>query len=147
MGIYDMDPIYVNAIGNRFKKENIYLGTIVFYDVQSLLNELKKRTNYYTDYQLKKFIRDGELSNQQFEIFYKVENGYKRFLKSGSEILIGDNSDGKGFIENLVPIFDYYKDSELFEGAINRNIMIVATTMEPLEKYSKDYNLEESKRQ
>ena len=53
-----MDDFYKrNAIGNIFKKENIYLGTIIFYDEESLLNELKKRNKRYSEMQLRLFIR------------------------------------------------------------------------------------------
>ena len=97
-----------NAIGNYFKKENIYLGTIIFYDDESLLKELKKRNTHYSEFQLISFIRNRMVSNQVCDIFYKVDNGYKRFLDNGSEILLGDNSDGKGFIENIVSAFDYF---------------------------------------
>ncbi len=59
-----MDAIYErNAIGNCFKIENIYLGTIVLYDDQSLLNELKKRNTHYPESELKRFVRDRMVSN------------------------------------------------------------------------------------
>ena len=134
-----------NAIGNCFKKENIYLGTIIFYDDESLLKELKKRNIHYSELQLISFIRNRMVSNQVCDIFYKVDNGYKRFLDNGSEILLGDNSDGKGFIENIVSAFDYYKEDEIFETVINSEPMIVARTMKPLGKYVEDYNLETPK--
>lgn len=138
-----MDDFYKrNAIGNIFKKENIYLGTIIFYDEESLLNELKKRNKRYSEMQLRLFIRKKMVSNQVCDIFYKIDNGYKRFLDNGSEILLGDNSDGKGFIENIVSAFEYYKEDEIFESIINSEPVIAVTTMKPFGKYVEDYNLE-----
>ena len=130
-----------NAIGNYFKKENIYLCTVTDYNDPSLLDELKQKYVFIPKKTLEFFLNNGIISSEQYDIFYKTEEGYTRFLEEGYETFKGDNSDGKGFVENIIPVWDYFKEDELFEIMINGKIMIGSTTIEPLEKYNEDYNL------
>ena len=137
-----MEEVYEFPIGNHFKKENIYLCTINGIDE----NIIKERFNNVPKVLLDMMINSGIISTQQYDIFYKDENGYTRFLEEGLETFKGDNSDGKGYIENVVPAWDYYKEEELFEAIINGELMIAVESLDPLEKYNEEYNLEGTKK-
>ena len=140
-----MDIINKSAIGNHFKKENIYLGTIKG-GKQSLSPELKANFKNIPEELLELLLKSGILSTQEFDVFYKSEIGYTRFLEEGCETFKGDNSDGKGFIENVVPAWEYFKEDELIEGIVNGNLIIIAKAIEPFERYNEDYNLKTPKR-
>ena len=113
-----MGKIIINntySIGTNFNKDNIFLGTIK--------NDSEKI-----------------ISNEEFDIFYKDENGYTRFTDK-PEIFKGDNSDKKGIITNIVPVFAYYKEDELKEIDTLNGLLIAVTAQEPLKAYNEDYNL------
>ena len=112
----------IQNIGTAFKKENIFLATI------KGLREKQKFLDSIIDY-------------EEADLFYKDEKGYIRFGDEGPEIFVGDDSDGKGLIQNVIPVWDYYSEEELKEALANDTFtIIVVTTMEPLEKYNDDYN-------
>ena len=103
-------------IGTHFKKENIFLATVV-----SVSNVF--------------------LSSEQFDIFYKDDRGYTRFVEEGPETFVGDNSDGKGIVRNVVPIWEYYSKEQVFECMLNNEFMAICVLdIEPLYKYNNDYN-------
>ena len=134
-------------IGNHFKKENIFLCTVTD-NGQSLVSQLKEKISIpenIPEEVLELLINNGVISNQQYDIFYQDENGYTRFVEEGPETFKGDNSDGKGIIENVVSVWDYYDEEDLFEGIVNGNLVILVGRLEPLEKYNEDYNLQEVK--
>lgn len=63
-----------------------------------------KVSNKIPGFFLSFLVDKGALNTEQFDIFYKDETGYTRFVEEGPETFVGDNSDGKGFISNVVPI-------------------------------------------
>ena len=46
----------------------------------------------------------------------------------------------------VTKVWEYFKEDELFEGIVNGNLIIIATCIEPLERYNEDYNLDNLKR-
>ena len=129
-------------IGNHFKKENIFLGTITSSN-DDVFEELKGRVNSEVPLDfLRGMIDAGVISGQQYDLFYLDENGYIRFLEEGPETFKGDNSDGKGTIDNVVPAWDYFGEDDLTEVLVNDKFyMISCSSIEPLERYNQDYNL------
>ena len=135
-----MDVSNITKIGTHFKKENIFLATISN-NGEDTIEMLKSRTEGIPDKLLRKLTDGRCISFEEYDVFYKDENGYTRFVEEGPETFVGDNSDGKGFIKNVVPIWDYYPESEVVEATVNScYISIFVTTMEPLYKYNEDYN-------
>ena len=145
-----------HVIGTTYKKENIYLGTVVenselTYEMlkdrisQDPSNEIDSEVLRQT---LMAFVNNGVVNSEFYDVFYKDENGYTSFYVEGSETIKGDNSDGKGTIKNLVSIWDYYKEDEVYEAVLeDGSIAIAVEDMEPLYKYNSDYNLGESPKQ
>ncbi len=138
-----------NAIGTNFQKENIYLGTYANKDkrtIETLKNMLSNEMfdGQDLDQLVMSLVNDGVLSTECVDIFYKDENGYTRFTENGYDTVKGDNSDGKGIINNIVPIWDYYKEDEVSELSVNDNYIVVAVeTTDALDKYNCDYNSNE----
>lgn len=127
-------------IGTHFKRENIFLATIVD-NADQTKEVFKGKTNGPVKNILGRLIKAGVIKSEQFDIFYKDENGYTRYVEEGPETFVGDNSDGKGLICNIVPIFDYYTEDMVKEVMINESFYsIVVKSDEPLFKYNEDYN-------
>lgn len=131
-------------IGTTFKKENIFLATIIGVrgkqkkDIEARMQEVEGDENIKRDILHK---LDSIITYEEVDIFYKDEKGYTRFEDGKPETFVGDDSDRKGIIQNVVPVWDYYLEDELKEVLVNDTfICIVATTIEPLENYNDDYN-------
>ena len=80
---------------------------------------------------------------QEYDIFYKDEKGYTRFLLEGNETFAGDGSDGKGKLYNIDSVWKYYGENELSEVENNAgDPAIFDETGEKgkIEKYNRDYN-------
>ena len=138
-------------IGTYFKKENIFLATIEnnLDETYKIIQErLKGIETGVPEEILKELIYNfNAFSSQYYDIFYKDENGYTCFCLDGSETFKGDNSDGKGFIKNVIPVWDYYSEDELFELVVNgKYIAIGADNPEPMDAYNRDYNIEKTKK-
>ncbi len=87
------------------------------------------------------FADKGIISSEEFDVFYKDDRGYTRFLEEGPETFAGDNSDGKGIIRNVVSVWEYYSEEQIFECMLNNSFMAICVwDMEPLYKYNEDYN-------
>ncbi len=131
----------VQQIGNYFQKDNIFLATIS--DVkQEETKDMLGSCVCVSKELLEILMTKTLISSEQIDIFYKDENGYTRFLDDGPEVFAGDNSDGKGFIKNVVSIWKYYKEDQVEEGKINDSFMaILPKVIEPLYDYNKDFNL------
>lgn len=132
-------------IGTNFQKENVVLATIVGLrdkqkkDLEARMKEVEGDENIKKD--ILDIFLNSAITYEEVDIFYKGENCYTRFVEEGPETFVGDDSDGKGFIRNVIPVWDYYSEDELKEVLVNDIfISIVATTMEPLKKYNDDYN-------
>lgn len=125
-------------IGTHFKKENVYLATIFKYDNNSSANKIGK------DFKgLRSVISSKKNKCSKYaDVFYKDNKGYTRFLESGPETFVGDNSDGKGIIGNIIPIWKYYSEDQVFECLVNDEFKAICVTdMSPLNKYDEDYNM------
>ena len=88
----------------------------------------------------------GAFSRQEYDIFYKDDNGYTRFFMEGNETFAGDGSDGKGKLYNIVSAWDYYREDELCEMVNDKGEPVIANAIEdgennPLRRYNQDYNL------
>ena len=87
------------------------------------------------------FVGKGFLSAEQFDIFYRDDTGYTRFVEDGPETFAGDNSDGKGIIRNVVSIWEYYTEEQVTECMLNDKFMAICVfDMAPLYQYNEDYN-------
>ena len=137
-------------IGTTFKKENIYLGTLV--KNNNCLEELAKdRTDILSDDYFKSLPDNilealfasviPEIETEEIDIFYKDETGYTYFNNFGILTLKGDNSDGKGILKNIVPVWDYYNEEDIFEVMANDQYFMIGTSnINPLMAYDNDYN-------
>ena len=132
----------INAIGNHFKKENVYLCTFIGGEV----NIPDYFSKVIPSDLLDCFVNNSIITSENYDIFYLDENGFTRFVEEGTETFKGDNSDGKGNFINIVSAWDYFKDDELFEADVNGFKMIVADNVEPLDRYNEDYNLKQKDR-
>lgn len=128
-------------IGTYFKKENIFIATVSASNTDTK-EILKSKTDGKGPEELMALLVDkGYISSEQFDIFYKDDKGYTRFLEEGPETFAGDNSDGKGIVRNVVPIWEYYSEEEVFECMLNNEFMAICVLdIEPLYKYNDDYN-------
>lgn len=128
-------------IGTHFKKDSIFLATISC-NASDTKEIVKSRLDgKIPDGILGEIVDAGVLSTEQYDIFYKDDTGYIRFVEEGPETFVGDNSDGKGIIRNIVPIWNYYSEDQLFEATINNEfVAIVTLDLDPLKKYNQDYN-------
>ena len=128
-------------IGTYFKKENIFIATVSASNTD-IKEILKSKTDGKGPEELMALLVDkGYISSEQFDIFYKDDKGYTRFLEEGPETFAGDNSDGKGIVRNVVPIWEYYSEEEVFECMLNNEFMAICVLdIEPLYKYNDDYN-------
>jgi hypothetical protein len=130
-----------NKIGDCFKKENVVLATVTL-DEKQVYDTLRKQypegLGEIPDEILAELIAEGIIQQEFYDVFYHDENGYTYFYDETPITIKGDNSDGNGTINNVVPVWDYFKDYELFEVYFDFGPMIVATTQTPLLQYQKD---------
>lgn len=125
-------------IGTHFKKEKVFLGTITSVN-DKLQEKLKDSGDIATV--IESFCKMGFLSMGEPDILYKDESGYTRFEEEGTETLVGDNSDGKGFVRNLVSIWKYFSEEQIFEIKLNNGSWaICCSTPDPVYKYDNYYN-------
>ena len=123
-------------IGTHFKKENIFLAT-----VSATQNNLKMGLpeGIYEN-----LLEAGVDVNKclMFDVFYKEGDVYLRFFEEGVETYAGDNSDGMGTLRNIVPVWDYFLEDELYETRLADGSMAIGFTNEmSLYKYSKEYSM------
>lgn len=131
-----------HPIGTRFKKENIFLATISV-DKEETKASVKDRfeEGSLEEKLFEVFLNMGAITSEQCDVFYKDEKGYTRFVEGGPETFVGDNSDGKGVLRNIVSIWDYYKEDEVLECLIDDTFEIIGVTdFDPLYRYNEDYN-------
>lgn len=135
-----MELTNLQAIGTHFKKENIFLATI-FPNEEYVLNEIKAKYKIkYFHGILKHWIKRKIVEYNEVDIFYKDEKGYTRYIGEGPDTYVGDNSDGKGYIKNVVSVWDYYSEEELLEAMVDGEFMAIVDKGEGLDKYNADYN-------
>lgn len=131
-------------IGTHFKKENIFLATVSASDVDTkemLKSQMDGMDSNVPEDLMAFFVDKGFLSTEQFDIFYRDDAGYTRFVEEGPETFAGDNSDGKGIIRNVVSIWEYYTEEQLTECMLNDKFMAICVfDMAPLYQYNEDYN-------
>lgn len=128
-------------IGTHFKKENIFLATVSASNTDTK-EMLKSKMDGKVPEGLREWLVDkGIISSEQFDVFYKDDTGYTRFVEEGPETFAGDNSDGKGIIRNVVSIWEYYSEEQVFECMLNNEFMAICVLdVDPLYKYNDDYN-------
>ena len=123
-------------IGTHFRKENIFLATVSLNDKNSKMaidNIMLEKLSKYG-------VEIGEC--EMFGIFYKEGDVYLRFFLEDVQTYVGDNSDGMGVLRNIVPVWDYFSEDELFEVQIyDGSIVIGFTTEDPLTRYNFECNL------
>lgn len=131
-------------IGTHFKKENIFLATVSANNVETkeiLKSRMAGMDSKVPEDLMSLFVDNGVISSEQFDVFYKDDTGYTRFVEEGPETFAGDNSDGKGIVRNVVSIWEYYSEEQLFECMLNNEFMAICISdLEPLYKYNDDYN-------
>lgn len=126
-------------IGTHFKKENIFLATV-----------------YSTEKNIKRLLNDEALQALQealeeagtklskcttFDVFYKEGDVYLRFYEDGVETYAGDNSDSMSLLTNVVSVWDYFSEDELYETRLADGTMVIGVTDEgPAYKYYHEYN-------
>ena len=128
-------------IRTHFKKENIFLATVSVSNADAK-KMLKSKADDKVSKDLKSLLVDkGLISSEQFDVFYKDDMGYTRFVEEGPETFVGDNSDGKGIIRNVVSIWEYYSEEQVLECMLNNEFMAICVLdMDPIYKYNDDYN-------
>lgn len=128
-------------IGTHFKKENIFLATVSASDTDTKEMLKSKMDGKVPNDLMALFVDKGIISSEQFDVFYKDDAGYTRFVEEGPETFAGDNSDGKGIIRNVVSIWEYYSEEQVVECMLNNEFMAICVLdMDPLYKYNDDYN-------
>ena len=144
LGVFKMMK---NPIGTTFKKENIFLATFDCpIDKKELDAILKRRGIDLSEYPKMVKAILGKFSTctmQEYDIFYKDEKGYTRFLLEENETFAGDGSDGKGKLYNIVSVWKYYGEDELSEVENNAGepaIFDETGEKGKIEKYNRDYN-------
>ncbi len=154
-----MDLSQELKIGTHFKKENIFLATLSDSNVQHIQPQLMELLSRHINNPqsnpklaaLAKELASSPLTQEMvdsysiallgYDIFYKTENGYIRFREEGPITFLGDNSDGRGIIKNVISAWDYFSEDELVEVMINDSFMaILPLNKEPLKRYEKDYS-------
>ncbi len=130
-----------NKIGTYFNKDNIFVG-VVSYDKDTYVERIRKENfacfKDTSDEQLKALIDLEIIDREETDLFYLSENGYTCF-NGEIETIVGDNSDGKGTIKELVSAWDYFDEDELYETIENGIPVIVSTSIDPLLNYNSDY--------
>ena len=136
-----MNLTNIQNIGTTFKKENIFLATIL-YKKGCENTKFEEMIKQQGNSEIIPLLSEVVISETEADIFYKDEKGYTRFCgEEGPETFVGDDSDGNGLIRNVVSVWDYYLEDELKEALLNDTFnIIVATTIEPLKNYNEDYN-------
>lgn len=128
-------------IGTYFKKENIFLATVSASNAETKEILKSKAAGEISEDMLDLFVGTGAISSELFDIFYKDDNGYTRFVEKGPETFAGDNSDGKGIVRNVVSIWKYYSEEQVFECMLNNEFMAICVLdTKPLYKYNDDFN-------
>lgn len=131
-------------IGTHFKKENIFLATVSSSNAdtkETLKSKMSDMDSKIPKVLMALLVDKNFISSEQFDVFYKNDTGYTRFVEEGPETFAGDNSDGKGFVRNVVPIWEYYSEEQVFECMLNNKFMAICVSdMDPLYKYNEDYN-------
>ena len=102
-------------IGTHFKKENIFLATVSASNADTKEMIKSNADGKVPEDLLDLLVNKGCISTEQFDVFYKDDTGYTRFVEDGPETFAGDNSDGKGIIRNVVSIWEYYSEEQVSE--------------------------------
>ena len=141
-----MEIVNVFRVGTYFNKDNIVLATIV--DPSEITYDFfikKFDKDIPTEYKktLSTMIDNGGISTEDYDIFYMDNNGYNRYnLENGIDTIIGDNSDGKGLIINVVSAWEYFDDDDIVEGLLDDSTRILCIkNIKSLEHYNFDYNI------
>ncbi len=138
-----MNIVKQQPIGTFFKKENVFLATVLVSQ-----NETKEVLNSKANIpeNLKNlvefFIEEGIIDSNRFDLFYKEDTGgYICFEEDGSETFAGDDSDGKGKLVNVVSIWEYYSEEQIRECMLDNGEMLICVLDDaPIYQYNEEYN-------
>lgn len=120
-------------IGIGYKKENIYLG-VIRPNTPELFALLKASYPYLGDRFIIGLIGNN-VPSEPYGIFYRDENGYTRYHNGVKETYKRDGSDGKGIVDDLVSIWDYYKEEQIYESVCRDGVSIEYTDPGPFLEY------------
>ena len=131
-------------IGTHFKKENIFLATVSSSNAdnkETLKSKMSDMDSKIPKVLMALLVDKNFISSEQYDVFYKDDTGYTRFVEEGPETFAGDNSDGKGIVRNVVSIWEYYSEEQVTECMLNNKFMAICILdMDPIYKYNEDYN-------
>ena len=131
-------------IGTHFKKENIFLATVSSSNAdnkETLKSKMSDMDSKIPKVLMALLVDKNFISSEQYDVFYKDDTGYTRFVEEGPETFAGDNSDGKGIVRNVVSIWEYYSEEQVTECMLNNEFMAICVLdMAPIYKYNEDYN-------
>lgn len=128
-------------IGTHFKKENVFLATVSESNTNTKRMLKSKADSKVPKDLIALFVEQGFISSEQYDVFYKDDTGYTRFTEEGPETFVGDNSDGKGIVRNIVSIWEYYSEEQVFECIMNNEFKAICVLdVNPINKYNNDYN-------
>ena len=130
----------VQKIGTHFKKENIFLATVLASEKDAKETLKSKIDSHIQQSLLDYFVNQGVIAVEQVDVFYKNKKGYTRFVEEGSETFAGNGTDGKSKLNHIVPIWDYYSEDQVVEGYLDNEPIICVTDTSPICKYNEDYN-------
>lgn len=127
-------------IGTYFKKENIFLATV--YATEKNTKRLLNAESFQALQEALAEAGTGLSKCTTFAVFYKEGDVYLRFYEDGMETYAGDNSDGMGILTNVVSVWDYFSEDELYETRIVDGTMVIGVTdVRPAYKYYHEYNV------
>ncbi len=141
----------IKPIGTHFKKENIFYATVeIPLDSGEMQELLSPATKGLDDEEKKVMDRLVEFdafaaTRQECDVFYKDEKGYSRFFDSGVDTFVGDGSDGKGKLINIVSVWEYNSEDKFEEGLVNDRFMCIICKDDAMEQYNQDYNINKTK--
>ena len=124
-------------IGTHFVLDNIFLGTIMS-DTECTKETLREKARGIAIETIDKLVDSNIITSEEVDVFYKTENGYVRFIDTGSRMYEEIVEESR--LKNIVPITDYYKKENLVELETNGMWIIAVMKDEPLHKYNEDYN-------
>lgn len=126
-------------IGTYFKKENIFLATVnaTEKNAKRLLGDECLRN-------LQEALKEAgtEFSKTStFDVFYKQGAEYLQFYEDGVATYAGDDSDGMGLLTNVVSVWKYFSEDELYEAQLEDGTWVIGITDEwPAQEYYMEYN-------
>lgn len=135
----------IRALGTSYKKEDIFLAMVT-----PSIKESKETLQDATNGELEEDVLDmlmrlGAISTNQPEVVVKSKEGYIYFTDDGTKAIavtmVGDNSDGKGYVSDVVSAWDYFNEKDFFEAKADGIWMIAIETsaQEKIYRYNEEH--------